>query len=265
MAAGAGISGDVASWTNNAALISSASEPVRWTMDMDSSPVETTVFGSSTGTSIGSLRSATGLITSRISAAATGAGGDVTWASSLAYAIRVQQWALTISARVHDVTEMDDSSEPEWRSFVPGLVNWSGTYEGMLDDTTAITQPTIASDTTSAANITLTVDGSNSFVGSGFIGQISAAVDPTTLNSVTHNFVGAGELTKNGTTFIAAGTVGSLSGEVGFSTGALTLQAFSGKTFVGNAFPTSITVTVPYQDIITVETAFTFTGAVTIS
>lgn len=247
-------------WTNNTALVSSSAVSQEFAYVETGSPVDVTGLGARTQQNHGTLRSATATITSRYDAVEIGNAGGVAVASSGYYAAHVRQWRLTIASLVNDVTELDSGSPKLWREFSPSVVNWSGTYEGFPSDSVSFTGASGATTTTRA--ITLTLRDSNTFSGDAVVGQAQMQLNPGTA-AVTMDFSSAGDLTKAGSAFIAAGTIGNKSGDVGFASGTLTATYTTGETISGTAFPESIDITCPVDGPLTVQVGVRFTGEVT--
>lgn len=247
-------------WTNNTALVSSGADSMAFQYIEDGSPTDVTVLGARTQQMHGTLRSATATLTTRIEGVEIGNAAGVAVASSGYYAAHIRQWQLSMGVRANETTEQNTSSPPTWRTFEPGLATISGSYEARPSDSVSFTGANGAGTTTRA--VTLTLRGSNTFAGDAIVSRANMDLNPGDA-FVTMNFEGAGDWAKTGSTFIAAGTIGAKSGDVGFATGTLTLTYTTGMTISGSAFPTNISITAPVDGVLTVQTQVQFTGAVT--
>lgn len=172
--------------------------------------------------------------------------------------IGIVSYTLNMNWPSLESTSTEDATN-SWKSFTPGDLEWNGTIELRLDDTEELVVSQLAGATALAAVFTLT--SSHTFTGNIFINGQTQGAGLGQLNTQTFNFNGTGTLTAAGTdNFIAAGAVPD--GD-DLAAGSLAGLFASGRTFSGNAFPTSVALTVPRSGLITVGVNAQFTGAIT--
>jgi hypothetical protein len=255
--------GTVTSWAgnNNTNLIDNASAPPEFTLAVNSDSFPTTAFGSVTAEDFANgLYSWTASIASRLEPFSAGGGGLVTYADG--YTDNVKAWSMTMNWAALESTVFDSAgtSTIESKSFTPGLLNWSGTYTAILDDTTALSLP--EPGTRGTATFKIVEDGANdqTLAGTVITTSVSAPVRVGRLSEVSIGYQGAGALT-------AAGTGGSTWANNFFdywiannsgvlqipATGELVLTAHSGRTYTGDAFPSSIALNVAVGQPVTVN------------
>lgn len=242
MAATVGYSGVVTSWAGTPFDVTKFLD-ASVNFSVDGEELDVTGFGSSLEamTYIPGLRAWSAQMSGWFPAAGalTGHAGNVSWGDST-YATNVREWSLDIAAAEHDVTVFDGAGVV-WRSFVPGLYSWSGTYNAFIDSSTALTVPTAAAGTLGTVTLKLTEDGGTdrTFSGAAMIRQVSGAIPVNGVNTANYAFRGSGALTSAGTNnIIASGAVAKP------AVGSLVFQAASGRTYTGNAFATSVQVQV---------------------
>jgi hypothetical protein len=206
------------------------------------------------------MRAATATLTSRYDAVEIGAAGGVAVASDGYYNEHVTQWRLNVGTVVNPVTPLDSSSPRSWLEFDPSVVFWGGSYECFPSDSVSFTGASGVATTTRA--LTLTLRDSNTFSGDAVVSQAQMQLNPATAG-VTMEFQGAGDLTKAGSAFLPAGTIGNKSGDVGFASGTLTATYTTGETISGTAFPETIDITCAPGQPLTVQVGVRFTGEVT--
>jgi len=120
-------------------------------------------------------------------AAKQGYGGNVTWAAgNTNTTTNVYSWNLSIECDELETTDFGSSGEKE---FLPGLTEWSGSFNVRLDDTTAM--PSIGA----ATEIELQISGAFGYKGDAFIKSINPVGEVSGLFECTINFRGTGTLT----------------------------------------------------------------------
>ena len=126
-------------------------------------------------------------------AALSGKLGSVAWTShvSLSDNQNIKSWTLDIGV---DELETTDFSVTQWKTFIAGLSELSGSFEGFIDGTNTIT---VAELYGAAATITLTLDGSRSITLSAICTGVSLGVTVEGVSTYTCNFKGTGEPTFN--------------------------------------------------------------------
>jgi hypothetical protein len=256
--------GAVTSWAgnNNTNLIDNASAPPEFTLAVNSDSFPTTAFGSVTAEDFANgLYSWTASIASRLEPFSAGGGGLVTYADG--YTANVKAWSMTMNWAALESTVFDSAgtSTIESKSFTPGLLNWSGTYTAILDDTTALSLP--EPGTRGTATFKIVEDGANdqTLAGTVITTSVSAPVRVGQLSEVSIGYQGAGPLAATGTSgstwtanffdyWIAQGG----DRHIGLpATGELVLTAHSGRTYTGDAFATSIALNVAVGQPVTVN------------
>lgn len=265
MAAVYGITGEVTSWTNNSRLISSGSQPSAFTANIVGDAVDSTAFDATNSNEfVPGLKSISGTITTLYDAPIIGAAGGVGWATVAYYVTNIQSWLLRMSRATTDTTEFNTGAVPDWRSFTPGLINWSGEYSGFLDGTTAVTAP--ADYDGGLGTVTLTIASGVTFAGSAHLTNLDSTVSPAATNNVRHGFQGSGNLTAAGDKFFDAAVVSIITDP---SSDTLTLKAFEAgvtdRTFSGAAFWESVEIRCAVDQIPVATINWRGTGAWTIT
>ena len=253
MAAITGATGSVTSWAGaaNTLLIATSSAPSSFTINYSADEMDTTGFAATNSmTAIAGLKTWSGSISTRYQAAQIGAAGSVTYASG--DVLNTNAWQMSMASAAKETTAFGASV----KSFIPSLLNWSGSYSGYYDGTTALTG--LGVDPPAAASFAL--DGTRSLIGAITITSQSVSSSPAEVVTVQQGFKGSGALAGLGASgFFAASEV--LIPVVG----SLVLSSSTGQTFTGNAFWTSLTVVCPVAGLVTMEIGFQGTGALTIA
>lgn len=114
----------------------------------------------------------------------------------------IMTWSLDVPTDMLDVTSFTTSA-PQWRSFIDGLSQWSGSFDGPFDPSSTGQDDLITNTLTpSTAAIVLELDqtGGGKFNGSCFIsnGSFNASIDD--LTGVSFSFQGTGALSYTTTT-----------------------------------------------------------------
>lgn len=265
MAVVTGLSGEVDSWsgTFNAATLALI-DPAEFSLDMNIDELETTGFVRTAGTqavvetAIPGLRdwrgSFSGVSLDGSSVASNGIAGNVSGAT---YSTNVMAWEITMTAGEIDITPFQASAS--WRSFAPGLVRWSGTYEAFVDDTTSIAIPDA-----SAVTATFTLRSGSTWVGSIFA-KPSVVTRVGDATKVRYTFRGTGNLTVAGTAAIMPANSGTVATP---AAGTLVLMAKDNNgtgdvKYTGSAFWTKITARCRVGEPVSASVDFRGTGALT--
>lgn len=119
--------------------------------------------------------------------AITGGAGSVTFASG--YAVNVQSWALSFVGTAHEITDFT-AATTGYKTFLPGLKEWSGSYTCFLDDTTKTVAPSGA-----AAEAIFSIDGTRKLTGNIIVEDVSYDTPADGLVMVTVSFRGTSTLT----------------------------------------------------------------------
>jgi len=120
-------------------------------------------------------------------AAFAGYGGNVIFASG--YTTNVYSWSVDFTS---EALESTDFTSAGYRTYIPGLKSWSGSFECRLDSANAIATPGAA-----PAAATFSADGTRTYTGDILITSNSLSVAVDGLASITVSFQGSGELTIN--------------------------------------------------------------------
>lgn len=186
------------------------------------------------------------------STAATGRCGQVTFANG--YDDRVNAWTLALAAQAHETTEFA-STCPTWRSFMPGLVSWNGSFAGGIDDTNALVFGASGSATLRMSDEAGT---DNTLAGSIFYTGVGPTINVGQVNQVSQTFRGSGALTTAGDTpLFAAGAIG-IPDDTEF-----VISADGSRTYTGRGFWTGINVSVAIGATIDVSVTIQGNGALT--
>jgi len=184
----------------------------------------------------------------------TGAEGLVTFANG--NVLHVDRYTLNINCSVEN-GDTFSSTPPTARAFVPGVFTAGGSFEGAVDDTTAIA----AAGTTGSATFRIDDDTTdNTFAGAILLDSVSPAIVTGQQNRVSSNYTVNGNLT-------VAGTAPPL------PTGALAkpditeivLRASGSRTYTMDAFWSSLSFSVAFGQLIDVSGTLQITSDVTIA
>lgn len=261
MAATAVTTGAVTSWagTQNTAIIQSGSGPWEFSLNYDAPTEDVTPFNGSGvvfARNLANLRQWSGSISTRLTTAVLGSTGLVTFASG--YVVNARAWVININTEAKDTTIFSGSGVTN-RSFVPGIINWGGTYDTLLDNTTAITAPGAAA---ASATFKMVEDGATdrTLAGNIIVNAIPVSVQIGEVPTAQFAFTGDSTLTAAGTGgFFPSGAL------VAPETGSLVLQAYTGRTYTGDAFFTGVSINCAVDGVITATINFQGTGALTIA
>lgn len=256
--------GVVTSWsgTENSALITGGSAPYEFTLNSSADEHQATALSGS-GVSARAfspgLYNLSGSIRSRIEPMRLGTAGFIT--ASGAYLTNLKGWTLNLTRPANPADVQTSGTAQSYRGFLPGIIEWDGSWTALLDDTTAVVLPGSAY----ASAVFRLIDDSTDHTLTGNIQTTSMAV-PVVLgqtSDVTYNFKGSGTIATAG-----SGSVTRL-----FPTnpipsnaaGTLVLQSVTSRTYTMSAFWTKIAIGVPVDGPITVDIDFQGTGALTIA
>lgn len=261
-----GLTGEVVSWAGYTALLSTLFGEADFVLNETTVPLDSTTFGASAivaASTIPGLRSATAQISGYFAnSVKSGHTGLVTFGDG--YVLHARGWNINLTYDVHDVTEFN-STPPTDMSYIAGLARWSGSYTCLLDDSTGISNTTGADGSSGSATFRIfdnTVDDELS--GNIVVTGSNSNVLVGGLPGVTYNFVGDGDLAAAGTILGVASTgIWSGGNLVTPSAGSLVLQAFTGRTYTGNAFPSRVSFGCPIGGLATLGVQAQFSGGVT--
>jgi hypothetical protein len=182
-------------------------------------------------------------------------------------ALNLNGWDMNITRPLYDVTVFGSY----WRQYKPGLVSWSGSYSGFIDDTTAVNGPLLTGLATNGfgdATFTILSGGATGKALNGNINYTGTSGDIKRGKEATksYNFKGSGALKTVGTVagtdvLWTADATGALLSEVTSKTLVLTYN--TAMTLSGTAFwssirinnkvgqPVKITVDGSFSDVVT--------------
>lgn len=274
--------GAVTSWgssTANSDLISNGLAPASFELSMSVPENDVTVFSASAQNRawIPGLGEWSGTITSQISPAALGANGSVTFSG---LGGNISGYTLNLNANATESTVFSGSGVA-WKTFLPGLFDWSGTFTGDLDDTTAIVTGASSGGTiwtlggaTASLVLKLLDEGTtdHTFTGNAYVTQASPSIRIGEKAGASYNFRGTSNLTAAGQT--AGNTyTNPFEYDITNNTGVIqrpaadpiVLTADTGRTYEGSAFWTSIAISCAVDQPITVTVGFRGSGALDIN
>ncbi len=266
MAAVSGILGVVTSWsgTFNASLLT-GSRPAQFSLNMAGDDLDTTAFADlGVETHIKGLSSWSGSFTAQLAAPAIGALGLVTFAGG--YVTNLNAWTLNAAANALETTAFGATV----KTFIPGTLNWGGTFSGYQDGTTALTAPANSGEpATGTFKYQEAGAVDNQVAGSIFTTALGLTVQPNAVNAVSYSYRGSGALTHADTT---AGTTAVWTKNTALATpilGDIVLTSYTGRTFTAaaphGAFWTGISISVGVNQATTVQVSFQGTGTLTIA
>jgi hypothetical protein len=142
------------------------------------------------------------------------------------------------------------------KTYLPGILQWSGTIDLRLDDAKALENAQSVVD--SPLGMEFRLDGTRTFTGSAWIGSVSHGATINATNTQTFGFSGTGALTAVGTGNIFA------AGAIPFPTAqSMVLTYAPGRTVTGSAFPSEVSIRVARDELIAVDVTAQYTGALT--
>lgn len=196
------------------------------------------------------------------SAPQTGYKSGITFATG--NVLHADSFNLTMTAAVSEpLTEFNISTPPDAMEYERGLVEFTGQYTQKVSDTTPLKLGTNSSQSAGSSGDTATFTLSDDTVDNSLAGKLivegtntSAPVNGMVTNTVT--FKGSGNVTAAGTNSL-------------FPAGALTkpdvaevvITAGPGRTYTGNAFWSSVGVTVGVNGLLDVSVTLQGTGTLT--
>lgn len=122
-----------------------------------------------------------------------GTAGTVSFTTGAYWVYNVTRWTLTENNEVLDVTVLTGSLA--WRTFIPGIKNWSGSFEGYASNETS---GSLDNTGEAAASATFTTGGGDTFAGSIIIQSAEWETGIDAPDTLRCTFQGSGALTKAG-------------------------------------------------------------------
>lgn len=202
------------------------------------------------------------------SAPALGNTGLVAYTGSTS--VLIDSFTLNINAQVHETTAFN-GTPPTWKTFRPGVVNWSGTMTARLDDGNAAPLPlTIGGTPVSAV---FTYGTTATLTGDIVIASVAPAIRIGSLSLIPITFNGTGVLTAAGANDIFGATAfadpTSSAGipewnANGSSAKPIVMTTASGRTLTGaDGFWSSISLTASVSDLTRVSVGVQGSGSMT--
>lgn len=262
MAGTIGVTGEVSSWigTVNAAVLAQM-KPAAFTLNQTAQEFDTTGYDASDNLVIAStyLKGLRGWSGTMEGFHSTPVAGTVASISGTSYSANARSWDIQIECDAKDVSAFTQTNN--WRTFLPGLQRWSGSYECLVDDTTPIT-PVLGSADGTAEPLTgtFTMSSGNTWAGSIFTTGASITSRVGDLNVVRYTFRGSSDLTVAGTAALFAANNGT---QAAMANGTLTMLMATGRSMAGSAFITRAALTCTQGDVTRVSLAFQGSGALT--
>lgn len=123
--------------------------------------------------------------------AIAGKGGKVVVGT--ATVAEVGEWSLDINSEMLETTKFLD----DWKSFIAGLKDWSGSFSGRWDMTDTTGQKALQDAILGGTSVTLKlyVNGTNYYTGTAFISTESPSAGVDGLVEVSFDVQGSGALT----------------------------------------------------------------------
>ena len=237
-------------WTGFTGLFASPgyASPYKFDLNIAGGSVESTGYGGSAviaSTHLPTPASWTGTITCRApNTVQTGYAGLVSFSGS-EYTSNIKDWALTLAYASKEVTAFNGTGV-SWKEFVALAASWSGTFSGFVDGTTPVTPPTLPGATLSTITCKLIDQGASAddtLSGAAMVTQTGPSAGLDGSNEASLSFQGSGVLTAAGVNYgtNSSGVFDDTAGTIVTpSAGSLVLTAASGRTYTGDAFPTSL-------------------------
>lgn len=259
MSATTGLTGDVVSWsgTFNAAMLALL-KPATFTLDTSADALDSTGYAAGAlrvRSIIKGLRSWRGSFGGYLATPVTGMTGNI---SGAGYSTNIQRWSMQFAANAIDATALPVSSG--FRSYLPSLVSVRGTYDAIVDSSTAIKEAGSSSDPAAA---TFTIQTSNTLAASIITTGAQVVSRVGDLSVVRYTFEVDGDVVSVGSANVipAASTIATP------VAGTMVLKAHeagaSDKTYTGSAFWTGISITVDPAAVTAIQVDFQGDGAIT--
>ena len=183
----------------------------------------------------------------------------------------IDSFTINLNAQVHETTAFN-ASAPTWKTFRPGVVNWSGSMMARLDDGNAAPLPLAVGG--SAVSCVFTYGTTATLTGDIVISSVAPAIRVGSLSLIPITFNGTGQLLPGG--------ANSILGSTAFATGASgipewndngssakpiviqTTSTPSSKTLTGaDGFWSSISLTASVSEVVRVSVGVQGSGSLT--
>jgi len=116
--------------------------------------------------------------------------------------LSMNSWSIDLDSDMRDHTSFSTGTL-QWRTFLPGLSQWSGTFSGFFNAASTSQNDEIAlslTPTTSTIILELDKDAGGQFNGATFISSLGAGSDVDGDSVISFGFQGTGALTYTTTT-----------------------------------------------------------------
>jgi hypothetical protein len=209
---------------------------------------------------IPSIRNWEVAIKGRLNPAKLGNTGGVTFTGG--YVLNVKDWKLDLSWEPQKSTAMTGAAVTA-NAFIPGILKWGGGFTGFVDTATNIEPPGEDAATLELKLVDLATDLLLS--GSAFTTQVSTTVAPGKIVEYAYDFRGTGNLASQQGSAPYAAFLWSNGSVPKPTAGSLVLTSYTGKTYIGDAFMKSMSITVTLEGIIMIDIVAQGTGVLTIA
>jgi hypothetical protein len=262
MAATIGVTGLVTAASGTWNTLLSRLSVATFTLNEVGGEFDSTEFGSASGIVprqyLPSLRTATVTLEGFSATPVVGVTGNIALASG--YDVNMFDWDMTINQAAVETTDFNISAA--WRTYTPGLQDWSGTTAGFIDGTTAISNITEVTAAPTKDTLTCTISSGNTLSGSVFTRGLNAAVQVADRNIVRYEYRGDSDLTVVGTDAILAANSGTMAS---LAAGSMVLTAVTSRTYTGSFVPTSFNIRVAQGELTRIRATGQLTGALSIA
>lgn len=262
MAATVGLTGQVTSWGAGGsftALMLALLKPATFSVEMSADELDTTGYNAGAATvmsKIQGLRGWSGSFSGPLAVPTNGILGLVATAGT-GYVKNAKSWNFSMRCSPLETTAWPLTAVGG-RTFSPSLVEWGGSFDCLVDDTTVLTVP--GAEVLSTDTLTLTLGTGVTLAGKAFTSAASVGSSVGGLQEVSYTFVGTGEVTSVGSTNIIP-AASSIATPVA---GTIELGLYSTtRKLSGSAFWTEISVRVSPDGVNQCTVSFQGSGALT--
>ncbi len=262
MTATQGLLGDVVSWggTFNTAVLALI-KPAGFTANLTAASLDVTGYAAGAAvvrSKIKGLKGISGNIEGFLATPNNGIAGSV---SGPTYTSNVRSWNMSIKAAALETTAWPVTAT-NWRTFLPGLVEWSGSYEALVDSSTAITEAGEAAEPLSA---TFTIASGQTLAGTIFNTSAAVVSRVGELNVVRYSYEGTGHIVSVGTSNLVPAASTLALPVAGTLILKMAEEGATDKALSFSAFWTELSIDVSPQNAVTIGWGFQGSGAVSIT
>lgn len=252
-----GIRGAITSWagTFHGALLT-GQRPQSATLTYNAPSLDTTGFADlGVSTAIPGLTDWTVSWTAQLATPAHAAMGLVTFSGG--YVSNLNAFTVNMHQSELPVTAFQATAN----AFIPGTVEWDGTFSGYADGTTVVVAPGAAAAAAVFRYQDLATDAE--LAGNIFATQLGVTSAPNQAVSVSYSFKGTAGLTSTGTAKATNSLAVTAASSLVFTSS--DYDGSHARTFTGNAFWTSINITAGVHQQTVVNVTARGTGALAIT